>query len=59
MDYYVVYDLNDNVIAYLETKVELSNFCGIRVKDINYRFKNKKFIPVYINSRIFKIYRFC
>ena len=60
MEYYIVYDLNDNIIAYCDNKLELSNFLNLRIKDINYKFKNTKLdyiISLFENKKV-KIYRF-
>ncbi len=59
MEYYVIYNLNDDIVAYIDTKKELSNFTGLRIKDINYKFKNRKFINVVINEAFYKVYNFC
>ena len=60
MDYYVVYDMNDNIIAYYDNKYDLSFYYGIRVKDINYKFKNtsENFIVFLFLHKFLKIYRF-
>lgn len=63
---YVIYDLRDNLIAYLDDISELSLFTGLRIKDINYKFNiSKNDCILYfskLNNRdkknIFKIYRF-
>lgn len=41
MEYYVIYDLNDNFVAYCDNIKELSKITGIRIKHINYNFKNR------------------
>lgn len=56
--YFVVYDLNDNLICYIETKKELSFFTGLRLKDINYKFKNKNWVLFKRNKQLLKIYKF-
>lgn len=58
MDYFVLYDMNDNVIAYFANKIEMCNFTGVRFRDVNCRFKNKQFIQVVINDIFYKIYKF-
>ena len=58
MYYYCVYDINDNLICYLDNAQELVNFSGIRSCDINYRFKGRVFIVKYIDNVFYKIYRF-
>jgi len=59
LEYYVIYDLNDNVVAYIETKQELSRYTGLRTFDITYKFKNKSFIECYINRKSYFVYKFC
>lgn len=60
MEYYVIYDLEDNVIAYIDTKNELGAYTGLRIKDINYKFKHSLFeyILVDIFNNRYKIYKF-
>lgn len=58
MEYYVIYDLEDNLMAYIETKIELSKYTGLRVPDINYKFKGKDFIYSYVDEKKLKIYKF-
>ena len=41
LEYYVIYDKNDNLIAYCEDIEELSKFVNRRKKELKYRFKNK------------------
>ncbi|MBD8923700.1 hypothetical protein EGR52_09915 [bacterium] len=59
MEYFVIYDLNDDIIAYVETKQELSTFTGLRVYDINYKFKNKNFIRCFVDNKTLFVYKFC
>lgn len=56
--YYVVYDMNDNIITYLNDKKELCSFTGMFNRHVNTRFKNKKFIYRYIGNKVYKIYKF-
>ncbi len=60
MGFYVLYDLNDNIIVYLDNIKELSNFTGLRVKDINYKFKNSllDFIYVVFDNTKYKVCKF-
>ena len=58
MYYYCVYDIDDNLICYLDDNNELNKFSGIRLRDINYRFKGRKYIVKYIDNVFYKIYRF-
>lgn len=38
--YYVIYDLYDNLECFILNIDELSLYTGLRKKDINYKFKN-------------------
>lgn len=58
MQYFVLYDMNDNIVAYFDNKFEMCNYTGVRLYDVYYRFKNKKFIQVVINDIFYKIYKF-
>ena len=58
MEYFVIYDLNDNIVAYIDNKYELCNFTKVRLDGIGYRFKNRNFINVLLNNKIYKVYRF-
>ncbi len=40
MKYYVVYDLNDNIVAYCDTEDEVVNFTGIDKYNLRRRLKN-------------------
>ncbi len=59
--FYVVYDLNDNIICYLHNKIEFCLFTGIRSCDANYRFKisNTNYIVVRVFHKNLKVYRYC
>lgn len=57
MEYYVVYDFNDNIIAYCNDLDELSIFVNRRKKELKYRFKNKDIFYVQV-PKILKIYKF-
>lgn len=57
MYYYVIYDLNDNIIAYLDTIDEVLFFTGIRKDHLKDRIK--KGYCYYQDSNTYKvIYRF-
>lgn len=58
MQYFILYDNNDNIVAYFDNKIEMCNFTGIRFRDVNYRFKNKNFIKVVIDNILYKLYVF-
>lgn len=50
--------MSDNLIAYIDNKFELSIFTGLRIYDINYKFKKSDYILSCINNKMFKIYKF-
>ena len=58
MEYYVIYDLKDNVIAYINTLEELSIFTKLRKKQLKYKLKNKDFIYYIYENTYRKIYKF-
>ncbi len=58
MEYYVIYDLNDNIIAYINTLEELSLYTQLRKKQLKYKLKNKDFIYYIYSNTYRKIYKF-
>ena len=58
MEYYVIYDLKDNVIAYIDTLDELASFTSLRKKQLKYEFKNRDFVYYLFNGTYRKIYKF-
>lgn len=59
LEYYVIYDLNDNIIAYIDTLEELAIFTNLRKKQLKYKLKNKSFIYYVFGDTYRKIYSFC
>lgn len=57
MDYYVVYDKNDNLVAYCESIDELAQFVNRRKKELKYRFKNKNLFNIQV-PKLLRIYKF-
>lgn len=57
--YFVIYDLNDNLICYIDTFEELANYTNLRKKQLKYKLKNKEFIYYIYNNTYRKIYQFC
>lgn len=57
MEYYVIYDKNDEIIAFCENLDELSKFVNRRKKELKYRFKNKNVYNIQIPN-LLKIYKF-
>lgn len=58
MEYYVIYDLKDNVITYLDSIEELAIFTKLRKKQLKYKFKNSEFIYYTYENSYRKIYKF-
>ena len=58
MEYYVIYDLKDNNISYINTLEELSSFTQLRKKQLKYKLKNKDFIYYTYGNTYRKIYKF-
>ncbi len=59
--YYAIYDLEDNIICYIETFEELKKyFPNYRDRDIRRRFLNSKdkYIKIVIDNALFKVYKF-
>ena len=58
--YFVCYDLDDNLICFLNDINEFHLFTGIRIKDINYRFDSSPndYIKSIVNDKMYKFYRF-
>ena len=57
MEYFVVYDLYDNILAYCDDYEELSKCVNRRKKELKYRFKNKDMLFVQLPF-VLKIYKF-
>lgn len=58
MYYYVIYDLNDNIIAYIDNIQELLNFVPVRKNNLIRKFKHSN-VYFYQDSDTYKkIYRF-
>lgn len=55
--YFVIYDLNDNVIAYLDSEEEVLIFTGIRKDNLRSRIK-KGFCLYNYKNTYRKIYKF-
>lgn len=58
MEHYVIYDLSDNIIAYIETLEELAFFTKLRKRQLKYKLKNKDFIYYAYDNSYRKIYKF-
>lgn len=58
MEHFVIYDLNDNIIAYIENFEELSLFTQLRKRQLKYKLKNNDFIYYVYDNSYRKIYKF-
>lgn len=58
MEYYVIYDLNDNIITYIDSLEELALFTNLQKKKLKFNLKNRKFIYYIFNNTYRKIYKF-
>lgn len=59
MEYFVIYDNNDNLVCYIDSLEELSSFTGSLKKTLKFRFKNNDFIRVIVDKVILNVYKFC
>ena len=58
IDFYVIYDLKDNVIGCFDNEIELKRYLPkSRLKDLKYRLKKKNPINVYIDKKECLIYK--
>lgn len=57
MEYYVIYDLNDNIVAYCDSEKEVISFTGIRKDNLRKRIK-KGFCYYQIGNSYNIIYKF-
>lgn len=59
MEFYVIYDLKDNIIGYFSNIEELAYFTELRQKEIKYKLTKRPFIYYKYKGKFRKIYRFC
>lgn len=57
MEYFVIYDLNDNVVALCEDLEELSLFVDRPIRELRYRFKLKNVFQIQL-PKVLNIYKF-
>ena len=57
MEYYVIYDKDDNLVAYCENIEELSIFVNRRKKELKYRFKSTNIFNIQV-PRLLRIYKY-
>uniref|UniRef100_A0AAU8B6H0 Uncharacterized protein n=1 Tax=Dulem virus 59 TaxID=3145770 RepID=A0AAU8B6H0_9VIRU len=58
MEYYVIYDKDDNLISFCNNLDELSLFTQLRKRQLKYKLKDKNFIYYIHNNSYRKIYKF-
>lgn len=58
--YFICYDLEDNLICFLNDINELSIFLHMPIKEINRKFKisYENFIIALVNNKKYKFYRY-
>ncbi len=57
MEYFVIYDLNDNIIAYIDTLEELSAYVNRPLRELRYRFKLKNIVQIQV-PKVLNVYKF-
>lgn len=57
MEYYVIYDLNDDIVAYIDTLEELSIYVNRPLRELKYRFKLKNIVQIQ-SPKVLNIYKF-
>lgn len=57
MEYFVIYDVNDNVVALCENLEELSLFVDRPIRELRYRFKFKNVFQIQL-PKVLNIYKF-
>jgi len=59
LKYYVLYDINDNIICYFNTLLEFATKFGYEIKELNRKYrKNNDFINLNIDSISYKLFVF-
>ena len=58
MEYFVIYDLKDNIIAYCDNIDELTLFTNLRKAQLKFDLKNKAYVYYRYNHSYRKIYKF-
>ena len=57
--YFIVYDYNDNVIAYIDNLDELSRFVNRRKRQLKYDLKTRPYVQIQDGiCNTLKVYRF-
>lgn len=58
MENYVIYDLQDNIIAFIDTLDELSLYTNLKKKYLKFHLKNRQFLCYVYDNSYRKIYKF-
>lgn len=58
--HFVIYDLDDNIIALIDNYNELTNFISIEVKELirKYKKKGNDIIDIVIEGKTYQLYAF-
>ena len=54
----MIYDLNDNIIVYIDSLEELSQYTNLPKKYLKFHLKNRQFIRYVYDNSYLKIYKF-
>lgn len=54
--YFVIYDMQDNIVAYLDSFVEISKFINLRISDIACKYKNGYVFVM--NNKLYKLFAY-
>lgn len=57
-NYFVIYNLNDDIIAYIDDLDDLAKYTSLRKKQLKYKLNNKEFIYYIYKDTYRKIYKF-
>lgn len=57
MEYYIIYDKDDNLVAYCENIDELAKFVNRRKRELKYHFKSKNLFNIQV-PKLLRIYKF-
>ena len=60
-NFFVLYDLNDDIVCYFDNFAELSNHINQRLYDLVYEYKRHKtnVITIIIDNKKYKLATFC
>ena len=58
-NYFMLYDLNDNIVCYFESYDELLKWIKIPLKYLVFKFKNaQEYINVIVDKKMYKLYTY-